>query len=69
MHSKMQPYLVNLRRRDGQPPQWTFGAPNVDAAIATAYQQWPGQVLDVVGPDGATYLLVAARPPLPVPAA
>ena len=69
MQSTAQPYLVNLAPGRGAPTQWTFAAPNVDAAIATAYQQWPGRVLDVVDPEGNTYLLVAARPPLPVPTA
>lgn len=68
MQPTAQPYLVNLAPRNGAPDHWTFAAPNVDAAIATAYQQWPGRVLDVVDPEGNTYLLVAARPPLPVPA-
>jgi hypothetical protein len=64
-----QPYLVNLARTADGPSQWRFAAPNIDAAIATAYSQWPGHVLDVVDPEGNTYLLVAVRPPLPVAAA
>jgi len=61
--------------RDAREGRWACYAPvpepvfggQVDHLIALAQERWPGRLLDVVSPEGNTYLVCAQPPWYPLP--